>query len=107
VTPSTDPTTGRIHVIVSTDTDLLSLRTAVEGLPDGFRPVTASTIWASDPIGDLTGAGCVLVRLLGGRRAWPDGFSRLRAHCAERGVPLLAFAGEAVPDAELTLFPLT
>ena len=102
MTPSTDPTTGRIHVIVSTDTDLLSLRTAVEGLPDGFRPVTASTIWASDPIGDLTGAGCVLVRLLGGRRAWPDGFSRLRAHCAERGVPLLAFAGEAVPDAELT-----
>ncbi len=93
---------GRIHVIVSTDTDLLALRTAVESLPVGFPAVTAATTWAPDPIGDLHDARCVLVRLLGGRRAWPEGFDRLRAECAERGVALLAFAGEAVPDAELT-----
>jgi len=94
---------GRIHVIFSTDTDLLCLRTAVEALPEGFRPVTATTTWAADPIGDLDGVACVLVRLLGGRRAWQEGFDRLRAECAARGVALLAFAGEAVPDAELTV----
>ncbi|MDA8292428.1 MAG: cobaltochelatase subunit CobN, partial [Actinomycetota bacterium] len=93
---------GRLHVVVSTDTDLLALRTAVEALPAGFPAVTAATTWAPDPIGDLRGASCVLVRLLGGRRAWPDGFDRLRAECVERDVALLAFAGEAVPDAELT-----
>ncbi len=95
-------TTGRIHVIVSTDTDLLALRTAIESLPDGFPAVTAATTWAPDPIGDLHGVSCVLVRLLGGRRAWPEGFDRLRTECSQRGAALLAFAGEAVPDAELT-----
>ncbi len=94
--------TGRIHVIVSTDTDLLALRTAIESLPNGFPVVTAAPTWAADPIGDLRGASCVLVRLLGGRRAWPEGFDRLRAECASRAVALLAFGGEAVPDAELT-----
>ena len=41
-----EATTGRIHVIVSTDTDLLALRTAIESLPVGFPAVTADTIRA-------------------------------------------------------------
>jgi cobaltochelatase CobN len=94
--------TGRIHLILSTDTELLALRTAVENLPEGFPAVTAATTWSTDPIGGLEGTSCVLVRLLGGRRAWPEGFDRLRVECAEKGVALLAFAGEAVPDGELT-----
>jgi cobaltochelatase CobN len=49
----------------------------------------------------LDGVRVVLVRLLGGRRAW-DGFDALRARCVRDGVPLLAFSGEAAPDAELT-----
>jgi cobaltochelatase CobN len=89
-------------VVLSTDTELLALRAAVEGLPEGFPGVTAATTWAQDPIGDLDGVSCVLVRLLGGRRAWQDGFDRLRSECAQRRIALLAFAGEAVPDAELT-----
>ena len=96
------PAAGRIHVIVSTNTDLLALRAAVESLPKGFRAVSAATTWVPDPVGDLHGASCVLVRLLGGRRAWAEGFDRLRAECAERGIALLAFSGEAVLDAELT-----
>jgi cobaltochelatase CobN len=92
----------RIHVIVSTSTDLLALRAAVESLPKGFRAVSAATTWALDPVGDLDGVRCVLVRLLGGRRAWAEGFDRLRAECAERGIALLAFSGEATLDAELT-----
>src|SRR5690606_9556973 len=43
----------------------------------------------------------VLVRLLGGRRAWA-GFDRLARRCADEQIPLLAFSGEATPDAELT-----
>src|SRR5919107_978381 len=43
-----------------------------------------------------------MVRLLGGRRAWPEGFEELRRRCEQAGVPLLAFGGEAEPDAELT-----
>jgi cobaltochelatase CobN len=91
-----------IRLVLSTDTEVLALRTAVESLPEDFPRVTATTTWAEDPIGDLEGVRCVLVRLLGGRRAWPDGFDRLRQACIERGVPLMAFAGEAVPDADLT-----
>ncbi|HET9692018.1 MAG TPA: cobaltochelatase subunit CobN [Acidimicrobiales bacterium] len=91
-----------IRVICSTDTEVLALRAAVEALPDGFDRVTAATTWADDPIGDLDGVRAVLVRLLGGRRAWREGFDRLRAACLERGIALLAFSGEAVPDAELT-----
>jgi cobaltochelatase CobN len=44
----------------------------------------------------------VLVRLLGGRRAWEEQFDELRRRCLDGGVPLLAFGGEASPDAELT-----
>src|SRR5688500_14966694 len=51
---------------------------------------------------ELPGAGAVLVRLLGGRKAWPEGLEELRRRCARLGVPLLAFGGEAEPDAELT-----
>jgi cobaltochelatase CobN len=51
--------------------------------------------------GELPRAGAVLVRLLGGRRAWPEGLEELRRRCARLRVPLLAFGGEAEPDAEL------
>jgi cobaltochelatase CobN len=91
-----------IRLVLSTDTEVLALRTAVEGLPDDFERVTATTTWAEDPVGDLDGVRCVLVRLLGGRRAWQEGFDRLRAECRGRHIPLLAFSGESVPDAELT-----
>jgi cobaltochelatase CobN len=43
-----------------------------------------------------------MVRLLGGRLAWPEDFEQLRRRCGELGIPLLAFGGEAEPDAELT-----
>ena len=55
-----------IRLVLSTDTEVLALRTAVEGLPAGFGRVTAATTWAEDPIGDLDEVRCVLVRLLGG-----------------------------------------
>ncbi|MBI4933451.1 MAG: cobaltochelatase subunit CobN [Actinobacteria bacterium] len=91
-----------IWYITNVDTEILALRVAADALPDGFPRVRAAQPWTFDLDRDLPGATCVLVRLLRGRRAWEDGFDRLQATCLERGIPLLAFAGEAVPDAELT-----
>src|SRR3954470_13111942 len=91
-----------IWFITNVDTEILALRVAVDALPDGFAPVRAAQPWTFDPDRDLGTASAVIVRLLRGRRAWEDGFDRLREICAQRNIPLLAFAGEAVPDAELT-----
>ena len=90
-----------ILVLTTADTEILALRSVLEALPEGFPPVRAANPMNGEQI-DLEGVEVVLVRLLGGRRAWPDGFDRLRRGCAERGVALLAFGGEAAADAELT-----
>ncbi|MFT3855292.1 MAG: cobaltochelatase subunit CobN [Ilumatobacteraceae bacterium] len=83
------------------DTELLALRSAVEDLPDGCPAVR----WASpERIGgvpSLEGVSLVVVRLLGGVRAWEDGFGALRDACRTADVPLVAAGGEAEPDAEL------
>ena len=91
-----------IWYITNVDTEILALRVAVDSMPEGFPTVRAAQPWSFDLERDLPGATCVIVRLLRGRRAWEDGFDQLQATCQERGIPLLAFAGEAIPDAELT-----
>ncbi|MDP9072186.1 MAG: cobaltochelatase subunit CobN [Actinomycetota bacterium] len=91
-----------ILVLTNADTEILALRSIVEGLPAGFPPVRAANPSALDEAPDLAGVGVVLVRLLGGRRSWEQPFDELRRRCLATGVPLLAFGGEAVADAELT-----
>src|SRR6266498_1775657 len=90
------------------DADVTGVQTCALpiSLPDGFPRVRAANPSSGDP-GEFV-ARClaeeplvVLVRLLGGRRAWREGFDRLAAGCAAAGVPLLAFGGEAEPDADL------
>ena len=91
-----------ILFLSNADTDILAVRSVVEALPEGLGPVRAmnpSTLAGPPPI---DGAEVVLVRLLGGRRAWEGPFDALRTQCRAAGVPLLAFGGEAAPDAELT-----
>jgi cobaltochelatase CobN len=83
------------------DTDLLGLRTVLEELPDGFPPVRAGNPESMEGLPSLEGVEVVLVRLLGGRRAW-EHFDRLVTACRDEGIAVLAFAGEGVPDAELT-----
>ncbi|HEY2428683.1 MAG TPA: cobaltochelatase subunit CobN, partial [Acidimicrobiales bacterium] len=92
-----------ILVLTTADTEILALRSVIEGLPAGFPAVRAANPSAMAP-GEpsLDGVTCVLVRLLGGRRAWEAGFDDLRRRCVDGAVPLLAFGGEAAPDAELT-----
>jgi cobaltochelatase CobN len=96
-----------ILFLTTADTEILAAARAREALPAGFPEVRcANPAKLDDPgaalPGLLEGARVVLVRLLGGRRAWPEGFAALAGLCRERGVPLLAFGGEAEPDAELT-----
>ena len=88
-------------VLTNADTDLLALRSVLEGLPAGFPRVRAANPHQLDGPPDLDGVTCVLVRLLGGRRAWLAPFDALRLDAARRGIPLIALGGEAVPDAEL------
>ena len=45
----------------------------------------------------LDGAFCVVVRLLGGRRSWPEGLDAVLAS----GLPAVVLSGEPAPDAEL------
>jgi len=91
-----------ILVLTNADTEILALRSVVEGLPDGFPRVRAANPNHLDGAPGLDGVSVVLVRLLGGRRAWEAPFDELALRCARAGVPLLAFGGEAQPDAELT-----
>lgn len=91
-----------IWFLTTAKTEILALRAAIESLPPDFPHVRAASPYAVDTGTVLADASCVIVRLLGGRRAWEDGFDELARRCAEADVPLLAFSGEAVPDAELT-----
>ncbi|HEY4465772.1 MAG TPA: cobaltochelatase subunit CobN [Streptosporangiaceae bacterium] len=85
-----------ILLLSTADTELLAARASGAG----YRTANPARVSLDDP-GALTaltdGADIVVVRLLGGRQAWPAGLDALRA----TGRPLVALGGEATPDAEL------
>jgi cobaltochelatase CobN len=88
-----------IVYLTNAPSEILALRSVIEGLPPGFPEVRAAPPGEDWPVpgpGDI-----VLVRLLGGSRAFP-GLATLRRQALSAGAPLLAFGGEAAPDAELT-----
>lgn len=89
-------------VLTNADTEILAFRTVLERLPAGFPPVRAANPTTLTTVPDLDGIEAVVVRLLGGRRAWEAPFDTLRDRCVAAGIPLLAFGGESEPDAELT-----
>ena len=81
-------------LLVSTaDTELLA------AVASGASYLTANPARAAvSDVTDLASrADLVVLRLLGGRQAWPDGVAALAAS----GRPLVALGGEASPDAEL------
>src|SRR5215213_10301246 len=97
---------SKLLFVTTADTEILAAARASERLPEGFpKLLCANPVVLEDPAAffarKLPKAGVVLVRLLGGRRAWPEGLEELRSRCAQLRVPLLAFGGEAEPDAEL------
>jgi len=84
-------------LLSTADTDLLAARS----VPAPALDLRLANPTRLDGPVDLDGVSIVLVRLLGGRRAW-DGLDALLADCARRQVPVVALGGEAAPDAELT-----
>ena len=73
-------------LLSTADTDLLAAR-AVE---DPALPLRLANPVRLDAV-DLEGVQLVVVRLLGGRRAW-DGLDALLADASSRGVPVVAVA---------------
>jgi cobaltochelatase CobN len=82
-------------------TEILALRSIIDALPDGFPEIRAADPTNRADLPDLDGVEVILVRLLGGATAWP-GIGALRRRAVDGAVPLLAFGGEAAPDAEMT-----
>jgi cobaltochelatase CobN len=83
-----------VIVLLSTsDTDLLSARASGAG----YRLANPARLEIEDLPQLIAGATVVVVRLLGGRRAWEDGLGAVAAS----GVPVIVLGGEATPDAEL------
>jgi cobaltochelatase CobN len=96
-----------ILFLTTADTEILAAARARSLLPEGFGEIgAANPAHIEDPARFLDEAlpecKVVLVRLLGGRSAWPDGFALVIERCRELGIPLLAFGGEREIDAELT-----
>jgi cobaltochelatase CobN len=83
-----------VIVLLSTsDTDLLSARASAAG----YRLGNPARLAAADVPALLDGAAVVVVRILGGRRAWEDGLDAVLGS----GVPAVVLGGEQAPDAEL------
>ena len=97
-----------IVFLTTADTEILALSHAARGLPPGFPSVRAANPAALvDPaalaafLDIAAGAGVIVVRLLGGRRAFEPGFAELQARCAAAGVPVVACPGDQQPDLDL------
>jgi cobaltochelatase CobN len=92
VGPGTPP--RPVPVLISAaDTDLL----AAGASGGGWRLANPARTSAADLPGLLDGAFCVVVRLLGGARSWPEGLAAVRTS----GLPTVVLSGEPEPDAEL------
>ena len=90
-----------ILFLTNAPTEILALRSILEGLPDDIPSVRAANPSGLEDLPDLDGVTAVVVRLLGGASAWPL-FTKLRQSCLQREVPILAFSGEAAPDAQMS-----
>lgn len=82
-----------ILLLSTSDTDLLSARASGAA----YRWANPSRLLVEDLPGLLADTELVIVRILGGKRAWEDGLAAVRAS----GVPVVAVGGEMAPDAEL------
>ncbi|MFF0244134.1 cobaltochelatase subunit CobN [Streptosporangium sandarakinum] len=82
-----------VLLLSTSDTDLLSARASGAG----YRLGNPARLLADDIPGLVEGADLVVVRLLGGRRAWEEGLDALLAGPR----PVVVLGGEQAPDAEL------
>jgi cobaltochelatase CobN len=93
-----DPTPDPVVLLLSTsDTDLITARASGAA----FRWANPSRLLESDLASELdellTGVDLVVIRILGGYRAWEQGIDAVVAS----GVPTVVVSGEQTPDANL------
>jgi cobaltochelatase CobN len=84
---------ARVLLLSTADTDLLAARDCGAN----YAVANPARLTEADLPALLDGVAVVVVRLLGGLRAWSAGVTALR----RSGVPLVCLGGEAPPDAEL------
>jgi cobaltochelatase CobN len=84
---------GTVALLSTSDTDLLAARSSGAD----YRLANPARLPLAGLPALLTGADIVVVRLLGGEQAWPEGLAQLRAQ--ER--PVVVLGGELTPDAAL------
>ncbi len=82
-----------ILLLSASDTDLLAARAS--GGP--YRLANPARTAPGEVAGLMEGAYCTVVRLLGGRRSWPEGLAEVLAG----GLPVAVLSGEPDPDADL------
>jgi len=97
-----------ILFVTTADTDILTADRALSALPEdfpqvvAFNPVTLDTPEAQENLMEAAGrADVVVLRLLGGKRAIPDGFDALVRLCRNRRLPLIAVPGHQEWDEDL------
>ncbi|MER7441245.1 cobaltochelatase subunit CobN [Micromonospora avicenniae] len=83
----------RTLLLSTSDTDLLAARASGAD----YRLANPARVDADSVPALLDGVDVAVVRLLGGRPAWPDGLAAVLAS----GVPTVVLSGEPTPDAEL------
>ncbi|HNM84594.1 MAG: cobaltochelatase subunit CobN [Mycobacterium sp.] len=83
-----------VLLLSTSDTDLITARASGAN----YRWANPSRLPMDDLAGLLAGADVVVVRILGGYRAWQDGIDAVLAS----GVPAVVVSGEQAPDADLT-----
>lgn len=95
--------------LTTADTDLQALAGVLDQLPKGFLPVFArhlrhlSATEAQERFFSQIApqASLIVMRLLGGKKAWEEGADQLARLCRQRQIPLIACPGEATRDPAL------
>jgi cobaltochelatase CobN len=85
--------THAVLLLSTADTELLAAR----GSGGLYRTANLARVAPAGLPALLDGVAVVVLRLLGGRRAWPEGVDAVLAS----GIPAVLLGGEAAPDAEL------
>src|SRR4051812_8485558 len=88
-----DASAPAVLLLSTADTELLAARASGAV----YRTANPARVEPAGLPALLDGVDVVVLRLLGGRRAWPEGVDALVAS----GKPVVLLGGEAAPDAEL------
>jgi cobaltochelatase CobN len=97
-------------ILTTADTEIQALAAAVRRLPGDFPPVrarNANELQSPEALErfvaeDLSQARALIVRVLGGRPYFAEGFERLSRECRAKGIAFIALPGEQGLDPELT-----